>query len=246
MILILGGTREARDLAARLHSTLGQRVVTSLAGRLADPVAPAGDLRVGGFGGVAGLAGYLSDHGVAALVDATHPFAARMSANAAAAARLTGTPLVRLTRPGWAESAGDCWHRVPDMRAAVAVLPTLGRRVFATTGTTDLEILNLISGTEILLRCVETPPTELGPHVRVILGRGPFSVAAERELFAAERIDVLLTKDSGGAMTGAKLEAARDLGLPVVMVDRPASPSGEGPQSADSVEAAVRLLGFAR
>ncbi len=245
MILILGGTREARDLACALRDVSGVRVVTSLAGRLREPVLPDGEVRIGGFGGAAGLAAFLKDNAVSTVVDATHPFARRMSEHAAAAAARTGTVLLRLARPGWTEREGDLWHRVPDMVAAVALMCTLGDRVFATTGTTDVQLLSSTTDIDILLRCVDEPAGPRAPHIRVLLGRGPFDVASERALLLRERIDVLLTKDSGGSTTGAKLEAARDLCLPVVMLDRPASPLAPGLRTVASAEEVLDLLGFA-
>jgi precorrin-6A/cobalt-precorrin-6A reductase len=159
-------------------------------------------------------------------VDATHPFAERIGANAAAAAESTGVPLLRLTRPGWQESPGDMWHWADDLPQVAAELPHLGKRAFLTSGRqglaafADLELW-------FLIRCVDPPEPPLPRHHEVILGRGPYEVDGERALMTAHRIDVLVTKDSGGTLTSAKLTAARELGVPVVMIRRPKRPDTE-------------------
>ncbi|WP_422769958.1 cobalt-precorrin-6A reductase [Plantactinospora sp. WMMC1484] len=221
-VLLLGGTAEARDLAAALVDRPGTVVVSSLAGRVADPRLPAGQVRIGGFGGPAGLTRWLTEHRVDALVDATHPYAARMRVSAVEAAGATGVPYLRLERPGWTAGPGDHWHRVPDLAAAAALVPRLGRRAFVTTGRQGLDAFLHLTGNWLLVRVVDDPAMPLPGNVTVLRDRGPYEVAAERELLVTHRIDVLVSKDSGGAYTAAKLAAARDLGLPVVLVDRPA------------------------
>jgi len=218
-VLILGGTGEARRLAGALLPSL--RVVTSLAGRVAQPALPPGEVRVGGFGGVEGLAAYLRSAGIALLVDATHPFAAGISANAAAAARLTGVPLVVLRRPGWTPVPGDAWHRVADLPAAAALVAGLGERVFLTTGRQGLAAFAHLTALWFLVRSVDPPDPPMPPRTETLLDRGPFTVDGEVELLRRYHIDVLVTKDSGGPMTAAKLTAAREFNIPVVMVDRP-------------------------
>ncbi|MFI0374048.1 cobalt-precorrin-6A reductase [Actinomadura sp. 1N219] len=224
-VLILGGTAEARDLAARLSGVPGVHVVSSLAGRVTDPRLPAGDVRVGGFGGADGLAAWLRAHRIDRLVDATHPFAERMSASAARASELAGVPLLALRRPGWSEGDGDEWHRVPSLGEAAAALPD-GARAFLTTGRRSLPVFAARTGVWFLARSVDPPEPPVPSNVRVLLSRGPYTVDGERALIREHRLDVLVTKDSGGAMTRAKLAAARDAGLPVIMVDRPPVPGG--------------------
>lgn len=215
-VLVLGGTAEARELASRLP------VISSLAGRTTDPRRPAGEVRIGGFGGPDGLAAYLREERIDVLVDATHPFAARISANAAAAALATGVPLVVLRRPGWTAGPGDDWHRVPDLASAAAALPELGERVFLTTGRQGIGAFAGLDECWFLARSVEPPAAPLPRRLEVLLDRGPFTLDGERELFRNHRIDVLVSKDSGGP--AAKLDAARERGVPVLLIDRPASP----------------------
>ncbi|GHE05956.1 cobalt-precorrin-6A reductase [Streptomyces alanosinicus] len=225
-VLLLGGTTEARRLAADLAARPGVRVTTSLAGRVARPQAVAGELRIGGFGGAAGLADWLRTHQVDALVDATHPFAETITAHAAHAAAATGVPAVVLRRPGWRPGPGDRWYDVPSLAGAAEVLPGLGRRVFLSTGRLGLATFAGLTELRFVVRSVEPPEPPMPPDTEVILARGPFTVAEERELLCGHRIEVLVTKDSGGAATAAKLTAARDLGLPVVVVRRPPLPPG--------------------
>ncbi|MFH8337153.1 cobalt-precorrin-6A reductase [Streptomyces sp. AM6-12] len=229
-VLVLGGTAEARRLAAALVAhpahAAGFRVTTSLAGRTARPEAVPGEVRTGGFGGAEGLARWLRAHRVDALVDATHPFAASITAHAARAAAAAGVPAVVLRRPGWRPVPGDRWYDVPSLAAAAEALAGPGGRVFLTTGRLGLAAFAHLTDRHFLVRSVERPDPPLPPHTEVLLARGPFTVDGERELLRAHRIDVLVTKDSGGEATAAKLTAARELGLPVVVVRRPALPAG--------------------
>jgi precorrin-6A/cobalt-precorrin-6A reductase len=225
-ILVLGGTTEARELAAELTARPRTRVTTSLAGRVTRPGAVHGELRVGGFGGAEGLADWLREQRVDAVVDATHPFAGTITANAARAAAATGLPLVVLRRPGWRPGPGDHWHPVPSLEAAAGLLPRLGQRVLLTTGRLGLAAFAGLTELRFVVRSVEPPEPPMPPHTRVLLARGPFTVAGETALLRDHRVDVLVTKDSGGAATSAKLVAARDLGLPVVVVRRPPLPDG--------------------
>jgi precorrin-6A/cobalt-precorrin-6A reductase len=242
-ILVLGGTTEARELAARLAERPGVRVTTSLAGRVSRPGALDGDVRVGGFGGADGLAAWLREHHVDAVADATHPFAAGITANAARAAAATGVPAVVLRRPGWTPGPGDVWHPVATLAEAAEALPRLGRRVFLTTGRLGLAAFAELSALHFLVRSVEAPGPPMPPRTRVLLARGPFTVAGETALLREHRIDVLVTKDSGGEATAAKLTAARELGVPVVVVRRPPLP--EGVLAVPDVAAALDRLGLA-
>ncbi|MEV5643189.1 cobalt-precorrin-6A reductase [Streptomyces flaveolus] len=225
-VLVLGGTTEARRLAAVLADRPGVRVTTSLAGRVTRPGAVDGEVRVGGFGGADGLAVWLREQGVSALVDATHPFAETITANAARAAAVCGTPAVILRRPGWRPGPGDRWHPVASLPEAAGLLPGLGRRVFLTTGRLGLGAFAHLTGLHFVARSVEPPDPPLPPDLRILLARGPFTVTGETAVLRDHRIDVLVTKDSGGAATAAKLTAARDLALPVVVVRRPPLPAG--------------------
>ncbi|MFE9433280.1 cobalt-precorrin-6A reductase [Streptomyces sp. NPDC006640] len=242
-VLVLGGTTEARELAAELTARPGVRVTTSLAGRVARPGAVEGDVRTGGFGGADGLARWLREHRVDVLVDATHPFASGITANAARAATATGVPAVVLRRPGWQAGPGDRWHEAGSLTEAAALLPGLGRRVFLTTGRLGLTAFAHLSGPHFLVRSVEAPDPPLPPDTEVLLARGPFTLDDERALLLRHRIDVLVTKDSGGAATSAKLTAARDLALPVVVVRRPPLP--DGVSAVADVPSALALLDLA-
>jgi precorrin-6A/cobalt-precorrin-6A reductase len=223
-VLVLGGTGQGRRLVAALHGRPEFVVTSSLAGRVAVPALPHGDVRIGGFGGVTGLVAWLRRDGTDAIVDATHPFAVRMTGNAVAASTITGVPLLVLRRPGWTAGPGDRWHRVPDAAAAAALLPALGERVFLTTGRGDLPAFAALDGLWFLLRTVDPPSPPLPADCRVVRARGPFTADAERELLREHRIDVLVSRDSGGEMTAAKLVAARELAVPVVLIDRPPEP----------------------
>jgi precorrin-6A/cobalt-precorrin-6A reductase len=309
-VLVLGGTAEGRALASACAVLPGLEVISSLAGRTSAPLLPAGEVRIGGFGGVEGLVRYLGDGAIDAVVDATHPFAATMTAHAAEAAARSGVPLVVLRRPGWTEQAGDDWRRVPSLAAAAALLSrplsasfsaplsgpvpgsssgpvpgslsgpvpgsssgpvpgspsgpvseslsvplsgpvsgllsgpssasraALGERVFLTTGRQSIAAFAGVDACWFLSRSVEPPTPPMPARLEVLLDRGPFTVDSERALLAAHRIDVLVTKDSGGA-TG-KLDAARAAGIPVVMVDRPPLPPAV--ESVATVEGALSWL----
>ncbi|MFJ3841180.1 cobalt-precorrin-6A reductase [Streptomyces sp. NPDC090054] len=240
-VLLLGGTTEARRLAEALSRQVPYRVTTSLAGRVAAPVLPPGEVRIGGFGGPAGLADWTAAHGVTHLIDATHPFAERMSFNAAAASALSGVPLLALRRPGWTPGPGDDWSFTDSLAGAAAALPSLGGRAFLTTGRTGLHTFAELTDTWFLVRSVDPPAGAVPPRLEVLLARGPFGLDEERELLARHRIDVLVTKDSGGAATAPKLTAAREAGIPVLVVRRPPVPAGVA--EVGSVGAALRWLG---
>ncbi|GGU61973.1 cobalt-precorrin-6A reductase [Streptomyces daghestanicus] len=241
-VLVLGGTAEARRLAELLAARLPEaRVTTSLAGRVAAPRTPPGELRVGGFGGAGGLADWLRAHAVDAVVDATHPFAGTITGHAARAAALTGVPLLVLRRPGWRPVAGDDWHEAGSLAEAAALLPGLGGRVFLTTGRTGLAAFaDAPDDLWFLVRSVEPPEPPYPARTETLLDRGPFTLDGERDVLARHRIDVLVTKDSGGAATAPKLTAAREAGLPVVVVRRPPVPDGVAVVA--DPEAALRWL----
>lgn len=239
-VLLLGGTGEARSLAARLHPDM--EVISSLAGRVPDPALPVGQVRIGGFGGAEGLADWLRGNDITAVVDATHPFAATITANAARAAAQVGLPHLVLVRPAW--PAGDAIIVSSDTEAAEVVSANGYRRVFLTTGRSGTAAFRH-SDAWFLIRAVTAPEDELlPPHREVLLSRGPYLVDGERTLLRQYAIDALVTKNSGGAMTHAKLEAAAATGVPVVMVSRPAVPAGV--RVVDTVAAAAGWLNSLR
>ncbi len=243
-MLLLAGTAQARQLAANLVGVSGLRVVSSLAGRLDAPHLPVGEVRTGGFGGTEPMADWLRARVPALVVDATHPFAVQVSIHAVAAAGRTDTPLLRLQRPGWQAQQGDRWWRVGTLRAAADLVPTLGRRPLVTTGRQGLRAFTEHPGCaalHLVVRCVEPPREPTPPKTTMLLARGPFTVADELTLMREHRIDVVVTKDSGGADTSAKLAAARALGLPVVLVDRPTAPRAATVTTVD--EAIAWVLG---
>lgn len=221
-ILILGGTGEARELAAALVAA-GTDVISSLAGRVRQPRLPDGPVRVGGFGGADGLAAFLRDEGVTHVVDATHPFAGTITANATRAARQARVPLLVLRRPEWA--AHPYWHGVPDIHAAAeAARAWPGEGVFLTTGRRDLGAFAADDRHRFLVRTVDPPDGPVPQRMKLILDRGPYTIQSESALMYEHGIGLLVTKNSGGPMTAAKLTAARELGVQVVMVARPALP----------------------
>jgi precorrin-6A/cobalt-precorrin-6A reductase len=223
MILLLGGTGEARALATALVARQVS-VISSLAGRVARPQLPDGQVRVGGFGGPEALARWLLVHRVQAVVDATHPFAERISASAACACDAAGVPLLRLQRPGWAPGPDDRWRWVADLDAAAAAIPELGSRVLLTTGRQGLARFAGVDRAWFLIRCVDPPSGPMPPAHELRLDRGPYTVDGEGALIDRYRIDLVVTKDSGGELTRAKLDAARRRSLPVIVVRRPPRP----------------------
>ena len=224
-MLILAGTTEATELAAVLHMS-GIDVISSLAGVTADPVPRPGRLRRGGFGGVDGLRRYLDAENIAAVVDATHPFAAQMPFHAAVACEQARVSLCRLLRDPWHRRDTDRWLEVDDLAAGAAALAALGaRRVLLATGRQSIGPFVGCSDQWFLTRSIESPSVDVA-NMTSIRDRGPFTVAGERALMIEHRIDTLVTKNSGGVATEAKLAAARELGVTVVMVRRPAQPAG--------------------
>lgn len=242
-VLILGGTGEALALAAALAGDRRIETITSLAGRTRVPAQPAGRLRVGGFGGLNGMLDYLRAERIAALVDATHPFATQIGSTARRAAWAAGVPLLRLERPAWPRHPDDLWIEVDDARTAAALAPRHGARALLTVGARELRAFAGIESVWFLVRLIEDPGGPL-PLVRceLLIGRGPFSAAAELRLLEERRIDMVIAKNSGGDATYGKIAAARALGLPVILLRRPPSPPEAGETAATVVDAARWVL----
>jgi precorrin-6A/cobalt-precorrin-6A reductase len=222
-ILLLGGTAEA-NLMAHALAAAGVVAVYSYAGRTDAPLAQPIPRRVGGFGGVAGLAAYLQAEKITHVVDATHPFAAGMSRNAVVACKATGVPLLALERAAWVAGAGDRWMHVPDMQAAAAALGDRPQRVFLAIGRQNLDLFSMAPQHHYLLRLVDPPDHPPLAQATVIVARGPFDIAGDRALLRDHAIEVIVAKNAGGTGAAAKLTAARDLGLPVILIDRPPVP----------------------
>ena len=224
-LLILGGTVEASGLAAALAGRTDVAAILSLAGRTGEPASSPIPRRIGGFGGAAGLRDYLKAERFDAVIDATHPFAALMSHHAAEACEAAGAPLLVFTRAPWERRSGDRWIDVDTTQAAAQALGDAPRRVFLTQGRSQLAAFASAPRHRYLVRAIERPADiDALPHHRLILSRGPFRLADEEALMRTEAIEILVSKNSGGEATYAKIEAARILGVPVVMVQRPAAP----------------------
>ncbi|MGQ0671495.1 MAG: cobalt-precorrin-6A reductase [Hyphomicrobium sp.] len=220
-VLLLGGTMEAGVIAARLDGDRRFDAVLSLAGRTATPKASALKARTGGFGGIDGLAAYLADNAIDVVIDATHPFATLISANALAACRKAGVTLIALERPPWQPIPGDHWRHFSSAEAAIASLPPEPCRVFSGLGRLSLDALSLAPQHHYVIRVVDPPADRLPiPIATVITARGPFATEDDVSLFREHGIDVVLSKNSGGTAAYSKIEAARRLGLPVLMIDR--------------------------
>jgi precorrin-6A/cobalt-precorrin-6A reductase len=236
----LGGSAEASDLAKQLAGDSRFSATISLAGRTAAPRAQPLPTRIGGFGGVSGLADYLTGNRVDALVDATHPFAAQMSRNAIEACALTGTPLLALERPAWQAKPGDNWVSTASVPDAVAALGSAPRIVFCGIGRLALADLRAAPQHHYIIRLIDAPAEPIGlPRATMVQARGPFTMEADLELFGQHGVEAVLAKNSGGEATVSKIAAARQLGLPVFMVERPFIP--ERP-TATTVEQAFRWL----
>lgn len=220
-VLLLGGTTEATAMAQSLHRA-GVDAVFSYAGRTLTPISQPIETRSGGFGGTGGLVTYLQDRAITHVIDATHPFAAQMSNHALIACARANVALCALERPGWKAGAGDSWRQVGDMQAAVLALPDGSARVFLAIGRQSLAQFAVKPQHFYLLRMIDPPTCGLPlPDAELVLGRGPFSFDGDRALLAEHRIDLVVAKNSGSEGARAKLDAARDLGLPVIMINRP-------------------------
>ncbi|HTU63870.1 MAG TPA: cobalt-precorrin-6A reductase [Polyangiales bacterium] len=235
-LLILGGTTQGRVLAERLTDNARFDALLSFAGRTSSLQAPALPHRVGGFGGIAGLVEFLRVGRFDALIDATHPFAARMSVHAVRAAEALQLPLLRVEQPAWTQRPGDQWQEVDDTHAAAHALGPAPRRVFLTIGRLEIDAFRSAPQHHYLARAVDQFELPL-PHARLISARGPFDESAERALLEREKIEVLVSKNAGTDSTYAKIAAARALGLPVIMVRRPQPPAAETASSVDAAEA---------
>ncbi|MDK3074501.1 cobalt-precorrin-6A reductase [Sedimentitalea sp. JM2-8] len=223
-LLILGGTSEATALCKAVAEA-GLKATLSLAGRVDRPLRQPLPMRVGGFGGAAGLASYLAEQAVTHVVDATHPFAAQMSANAVAGCLEVGVPLIALTRAPWVAGPGDDWWQVPDIAGAVEALRGPRRSVMLAVGRMHLAAFAPNPQHRYLLRLIDPPVAPLPfPEAEVVVGRGPFSAAGDRALMERHGIELVVSKNAGGLGAVAKIHAARALGLPVIMIDRPALP----------------------
>lgn len=240
--LILGGTGEGRKVAEILLNR-GWHVTSSLAGRVTQPRLPVGEVRIGGFGGAAGLTQWLIANAIEVIIDATHPFAERISISASEAARATGIPLIAVHRPAWEQQPGDKWIPVASMEEAASRAAKEFHHIFLTIGRQQLAPFAQDIHNFYLVRAVEHPTVELPPRHRLELSRGPFDVATEKKLMRDNQIDCLVTKNSGGNMTAAKLTAARELGVSVIMVQRPPQPKAHYTvHSPEEVEAIIQQL----
>ncbi len=220
-ILILGGTSEAYELAMRLVGRTDLTVVSSLAGRVSQPGMPPGAVRVGGFGGVEGLTAYLIKERIDVVIDATHPFAAKISGNAELACKAMNLPLITFERPPWVRQHKDRWVQIPDVQSAVCMANHKGNRVFLSIGRLELSAFSACEDAWFLVRAIDQPQDKLPPNSKLILQRGPFDLNSERQLLRDESISLIISKNSGGVATYAKIQAARELEIPVVMIDRP-------------------------
>ncbi len=242
-LLLLGGTSEAMALAKRTATLAGVRTINSLAGRTRKPVLPPGEVRFGGFGGSAALARFIANHEVTAVIDATHPYAVQISANAASACDETGCPRLILERPPWEPQPGDRWQPVSSARAAaVALLPEA--RALLTTGHRDIDAFAYRDDVRFVVRLIEAPDRPLPlKHCTLVLERGPFDVEHETALLDRHGITVVVTKNSGGKASRAKLDVARENGIDVVMIDRPEGPAGDRVATVGEAVAWLECLG---
>jgi precorrin-6A/cobalt-precorrin-6A reductase len=220
-VLILGGTSEASELATKLATRADLTVISSFAGRVSQPTLPAGLVRVGGFGGVTGLISYLVDENIEVVVDATHPFAAKISGNAELACETVSVPLIAFERPPWEPKEHDRWCAVPDVQAAASMVNHKCNRVFLSIGRQELGAFSNCEDAWFLVRAIDEPNTKLPANSKLILQRGPFYLNDELQILRSESISLIVSKNSGGTATYSKIQAARALQIPVVMIDRP-------------------------
>jgi precorrin-6A/cobalt-precorrin-6A reductase len=240
-VLILGGTGDAAALAAQASEIPGIEVISSLAGRTQNPISPDGAVRIGGFGGATGLADYLRNRPIHLLIDATHPFAAQITHNASIAAAAVGIPFLMLNRPAWEKTVGDRWIEVPDNATAATVLPA--QRIFLTIGRQELSAFAHCSDHWFLMRMIDPPAPDTDvPNGEILLQRGNFYLEDERELLQKYSIGAIVSKNSGGDATYAKIIAAREMNIPVVVVQRPVMPEGD---TVTCVEDALRWMRIA-
>jgi len=204
----------------------GLKAVFSYAGRTGNPLPQPLPVRVGGFGGITGLLAFLRNEGISQVIDATHPFAAEMSGNAIAACAETGVPLIAIERPQWQPVEGDLWHRVADIPTAAATLPDKPARVFLTIGKRQLDAFAAAPQHHYLVRVIDVPDEPLPfPNADLVAARGPFTYQGDLDLMRSHNTERLVTKNAGGDAARGKLDVARYLGLPVIMVDRPPLPA---------------------
>lgn len=235
-ILILGGTGDARGLAGQLVEA-GHQVISSLAGVTAKPMLPAGDVRIGGFGGAKGLADYAMGERIDLIIDATHPFAAVISANAVEAAAIGGVSLVRLLRPAWVAQDGDVWISARDTADALSKIEA-GACAFITIGRKEIGQFAGRDDIQVVARMIEAPDPSMPDNCKIILARPPFPVEDETALMRDEGVSVMVSKNAGGTAR-AKLDAARALGVPVIMIERPAVPTA---RVVTTIEQAVAMV----
>ena len=241
-LLLLGGTSEGTRIAEHLADRPGVTVISSLAGRIAAPSLPAGEVRIGGFGGITGLIDYLAAERIDGVIDATHPFSVQISIHAAEACADAGVPLVAFIRPPWMEVLGDDWRPAADTEAAARLC---SGRVFLTIGRQEVAAFAKVDAW-FLIRAIEMPTGALPAGRQVTLARGPFDVEHEIDLMRSHRIDMVVSKNSGGSSTYAKIVAARTLGLPVVMIERPERPETEQAWDLETIDAWIDRIEFAR
>jgi len=239
-VLILGGTGDASQLATKASLIPGIEIITSLAGRTQNPVAPDGNFRIGGFGGSEGLGEYLRTNKIDILIDATHPYAANISFNAAIAASMYSIPHIMFVRPIWEKLPGDNWIEVDSVEAGAKALPNFAKRVFLTVGRQQLTPFANLQDIWFLMRLIDLPPSDaLIPPGEILCSRGPFIVEDERSLLEKYQIDTIVSKNSGGDATIGKIIAARELNIKVVMVRRPSTPSCE---KVNNIDSAIKWL----
>lgn len=241
-VLILGGTSEGCEIARRLAHRGDLSVISSLAGRVNEPKIPDGQVRIGGFGGVDGLISFLQTEKIDAVIDATHPFAARISANAESACTQRGVTLIAFFRAPWVRQEGDRWHSVSDVESAAAYVAETAGRVFLAIGRQQIEPFAACRKGSLLIRAITPPEVSLPANTQLILARGPFRVEDELQLLRNHAIDYIVSKNSGGHATYAKIEAARLLGIPVVMIERPLKYTTQVIDSVDGVLASLGRL----
>jgi precorrin-6A/cobalt-precorrin-6A reductase len=234
-VLILGGTTEASELTRRLAADRRFDATVSLAGRTAQPKAQPVATRIGGFGGPDGLVAWLKENATEAVIDATHPYADQISANAVTACEQLAIPLVTVVRPAWEPQPGDSWLSAATAEAAADALGPNPRRVLLTLGRLELDAFAGSPHHHYIARTIDPPgDIALPPDMKLLSGRGPFDIQAETTLLTQEKVDVLVSKNSGGTATYAKIEAARHLGIPVVMIARPNKLRGHAVENAEA------------